>query len=98
MKAVRTCHECRARFEGESWQRKCWRCWRKEKDRQPDRDAYERGYRDGLVAGEPLARASCQLLTDAIALTHPDRHPSERHELATRTTAALLELRVALAA
>jgi hypothetical protein len=39
------------------------------------------------------ARLDVQLLTDAIVLCHPDRHPPERIEDANRVTARLLELR-----
>ncbi len=34
-----------------------------------------------------------QLLSDAVALCHPDRHPDERRQLANATTAKLIELR-----
>jgi hypothetical protein len=34
-----------------------------------------------------------ELLEDAIALTHPDRHPAERQELARRVTTELLALK-----
>jgi len=94
----RICRGCGASFEGEPWQKKCWSCWRREKDRQADRDAYDRGFVEGMVAGLKRAGLDRELLTAAISLTHPDRHPAERHELATSTTAALLELRAEIAA
>ena len=34
-----------------------------------------------------------ELLIDVLSLTHPDRHPAERQEFATRVTAALNALR-----
>ncbi len=43
----------------------------------------------GLEAGD----ITTELLDDAIQLTHPDRHPPERHELAERVTQDLLALR-----
>ena len=43
----------------------------------------------GLDVGD----ITTELLDDAIQLTHPDRHPPERHDLAERVTQDLLELR-----
>ena len=43
----------------------------------------------GLEAGD----ITTELLDDAIQLTHPDRHPPERQELAERVTQDLLALR-----
>jgi hypothetical protein len=39
-----------------------------------------------------IADLTSELLTDTIQLTHPDRHPPERRDLAQRVTAALLAL------
>jgi hypothetical protein len=33
-----------------------------------------------------------EFLREAVSLTHPDRHPVERSEVANRVTATLLEL------
>jgi len=61
------------------------------------------GYESGLRSreredrAETLAKIAELLpLKDLIALCHPDRHPEERREQATNTTAALLELRTVL--
>jgi hypothetical protein len=58
---------------------------------------YER-YREGFDAGAraALKRLACldaDALKAAAALTHPDRHPSEREEEASRVTALLLAAR-----
>lgn len=61
------------------------------------------GYNAGLKKREREDRAEtlakiAELLPlhDVIALCHPDRHPEERREQATNTTATLLELRSVL--
>ena len=45
------CASCGLLFNGESWQRLCWDCWRADRDREEIADrlhaAYNRGYRDG---------------------------------------------------
>lgn len=94
----RTCVECRARFDGQSWQRLCWRCWREQKDHAAKKSAYETGYKDGLIAGRKRSGVDEALLSSAITLCHPDRHPPERQAVANTVTARLLELRGALAA
>lgn len=38
---------------------------------------------------QDVATVPISVLRDARTLTHPDRHPAERHDLATRVTAAL---------
>ena len=85
---------CRCGGEFEPLQphhRWCPGCW---VDRRYASSAGDRGYRAGAPnptrIAPPLAPG---LLRDCISLTHPDRHPAERRELATRTTGALLELR-----
>ena len=76
MSGSRACHACGERFQGETWQRLCWQCWRDRREADDRGEAYQRGFRDGLSA--------------AVRLCHPDRHPAERFELANKTTAALL--------
>jgi hypothetical protein len=102
--SLRVCRECDTRFEGQRWQRLCWRCWREQKDAEARRDEYQKGFIAGMAAGAKLghgakrSRFDRDLLTAAIQLTHPDRHPAERRDLATSTTASLLELREEVAA
>jgi hypothetical protein len=45
------------------------------------------------ILGRKFTYLTLELLHDAIALTHPDRHPPERAEEAQRVTAELLELK-----
>ena len=64
-------------------------------DVDPVGDAFKRGYRAGAAealesAPEPLPD---DFLSDLIRLCHPDRHPPERGELATRVSAAVNALR-----
>jgi hypothetical protein len=94
----RKCVECGTPFEGQDWQRLCWGCWRAEKDQEAQADAYDQGFRDGLREGSKRSGIDRELLLDTIQLCHPDRHPAERREMATKTTAALLNLRSELAA
>ena len=82
MKAPRECRECYAPFEGEPWQRLCWTCWRERRDREARPDHGHTGVEQLL--DEPTLKA-------AIRLTHPDAQPAERRELATSTTAKLLD-------
>lgn len=63
--------------------RLCWDCWRRQKDGER---------RVEIVHVEVPVLADAELLRGAIALTHPDRHPPERYELANRITAGLLDL------
>jgi len=52
------------------------------------------GYGTDLIAGEEAeADLTAELLNDALSLTHPDKHPPERRELATRVTAGLVALK-----
>jgi hypothetical protein len=96
------------------WQRKCWDCWHAKRDGRAHHDdsarprTYADGWRDGFRAGEAAARQAgsrrggseldADLLRDAVALTHPDRHPIERADAANRVTAALLQLRAGVEA
>ncbi|MCZ6604845.1 MAG: hypothetical protein O7A03_06835 [Alphaproteobacteria bacterium] len=43
--------------------------------------------------GTEIGDITTELLTDAISLTHPDRHPPEREELARRVTQELVDLK-----
>ncbi len=82
------CTMCGTAFQARGrWQRLCRRCWREGHDLA----IFERGYSAGFTDAI-RARLDVQLLTDAIALCHPDRHPT-RGEVANRVTAQLLELR-----
>jgi hypothetical protein len=94
----RKCVECGTPFEGQHWQRLCWGCWRAEKDQEAQENAYDQGFRDGLREGSKHSGIDRELLAAAIQLAHPDRHPPERYDLATKTTSALLDLRRELAA
>jgi hypothetical protein len=85
VKPRRPCSNCACTFHGEPWQRLCWSSWREKRDAEERDGEYRRGYRAGLI-------------TQAIALRHPDCQPPERHGLATTTTTRLLELRRELAA
>jgi len=44
-------------------------------------------------SGPGMSELTSDLLTDALSLVHPDRHPPERQELAKRVTARLSDLR-----
>jgi hypothetical protein len=83
MKTRRECAECWAPFEGEHWQRLCWTCWRERRDGEARTD-HGHTVRVEPLLDEPTLKA-------AIRLTHPDAQPVERRELATSTTAKLLD-------
>jgi hypothetical protein len=90
---IRDCVECGREFEAKgSWMRRCWDCWREQKDQE----VYDRGYAAGLRAGRAgqngHGQLGSELLRALVTLCHPDRHPPERFELANRATAKLLEL------
>lgn len=100
---TRHCRDCGAQFDGEHWQRLCWGCWREHKDRGVREPEYQRdyqaGYAHGLADGQRDRPAlDRDLISRAVRLCHPDRHPPERAAEANATTAALLELRSELAA
>lgn len=93
---TRRCSRCGNEFTpAADYHRKCWPCWRADHDAEARDTAYREGFSDGLKA---MARSSLHrgiprsILRDALSLTHPDRHPPERAEIANRVTAALLEL------
>jgi hypothetical protein len=50
-------------------------------------------YADGDTIGAELGDITTELLADTLQLTHPDKHPPERQELATRVTQELLALK-----
>ena len=86
------CIDCGDTFAARgTWQTRCWRCWREQKDNERYTEAWERGYRAGLQAAP--AGLDPGLVGDLIQLCHPDRHPVERAGLANRATAALLAVR-----
>jgi hypothetical protein len=105
MSCYAECEICGSSFtrgHDEDWKRKCLRCWRatKRTEQRDDADECMRWYRKGYAAG--LAAADAQrtpepAVLDAehiralIRLAHPDLHGGS--ELATRTTAWLLDLR-----
>lgn len=62
--------------------RLCPSCWRRRSARRDRRQLVEADSTPDLMG----------VLRQAITLTHPDRHPPERREQATRTTQELLEL------
>jgi hypothetical protein len=75
----RRCRDCGQSFEPtRSYHARCWPCWQSEHS-QPNRE---------VVRLVPVLDAPT--LREAVALAHPDLHPPERRERATRTTAALL--------
>jgi len=83
----RPCSGCAQPFEpARSFHRLCWACWG-EQDRA-----------DSPRTRRPAPRVTsildARVIRAALALTHPDRHPPERAEQATRTTQ---ELTIALA-
>jgi hypothetical protein len=97
---VKHCTRCHEPFEPAApFHRLCWRCWRQERDEAATAEAYHNGYNDGLRDSfssslrNSAGQLSTELLRDVVALTHPDRHPPERAEQATRVTAELLALR-----
>jgi hypothetical protein len=57
----------------------CRACWKADRDRR--------------AARRRVSELEEDLLRGAIALTHPDRHPVERRDEATRITQRLLEAR-----
>ncbi len=90
------CDRCRSPFETKAdWHRLCWECWRKQRDNELRRDAYNDGYDAGMrrsrlyPAPTPLDTGT---LRDLVQLCHPDRHPPERAALANQVTAHLLNL------
>jgi len=64
------------------WHRMCWPCRRAREDAETRATRPVTEPREVLVLDSRSIRA-------ALALTHPDRHPPERAEQATRTTQAL---------
>jgi hypothetical protein len=94
---IRTCVDCGQAFVAKgSWMRRCWSCWREQKDEEQRSEAWDEGYDAGYAAGQRTSLAPAlegDLLRDAIVLCHPDRHPPDRFELANTVTAKLLELR-----
>jgi hypothetical protein len=52
------------------------------------------GYLDGAAKiSDEIIELTSELLNEAIALTHPDKHPPERREQATRVTQKLTDLK-----
>jgi hypothetical protein len=48
----RRCSECGGSFEAKgSWQRRCWECWRAEKERDQLEARYEAGFNAGYATG-----------------------------------------------
>jgi hypothetical protein len=92
---VRCCQSCGEPFDGEAWQRRCWKCWREEREREQLAAVYDLEYRRGYAAGRRGSRGglSDELIVRAVRLTHPDHHPVERFAEANAITARLLELR-----
>lgn len=79
-KSSRACSGCGQPFEpSRPYHRRCWSCWG-EHDRGRSTETREPGA--GLILDARTIRA-------ALALAHPDRHPPERAEQATRVTQAL---------
>ena len=78
----RVCAECGDAFEpARAHHRLCWPCWHLLQG-------------DGSSSDRPPSLASlldAATLRAAVALAHPDRHPPERQEQATRVTQALLD-------
>lgn len=77
----RFCRDCGEPFEpARHFHRQCWACWQAEHSQPP---------RARTVRLVPLLDVTT--LREAVALAHPDLHPLERRERATRVTAALLD-------
>lgn len=104
MNCYAECEACGSPFTrgpDESWKRKCLACWRATKRTEPrDSDEcarwYRRGYAAGLAAADAQRTAEPAVLDPEhlralVRLCHPDLHGGS--ELATRTTAWLLDLR-----
>jgi hypothetical protein len=91
---IRRCCDCGTPFEAKShWIRRCWKCWRKEKDRQLALDSYDPGYAGGLAVGYRKGRRrSTVTCCGPGAAGHPDRNPTERVEMANRATLTLIGL------
>jgi hypothetical protein len=105
---VKSCRNCRRAFHpAADHHRLCWACWHEQRDDRAQHDQYSRGYANGWSDGERVGFRNGheaglregatvlapELLGDAIRLTHPDRHPAERFEMANRVTAGLIEMR-----
>lgn len=102
-----TCCDCGNEFqrdETERWKKRCFPCWKANKDREQrepeDADECLRWYRKGYAAGHAASEATRTLepppidkarLRELLQLTHPDRHDGS--ELAQKVTAWLLDLR-----
>lgn len=89
-----TCPQCRREpyTPKGDWQKICTSCWVNNKDRETYSKGYAKGYDAGFHAAmDDMEKQLAKHLPyrDLIALTHPDRHPDERKELANRITAAV---------
>jgi hypothetical protein len=88
---MRYCSACGRSFEPRaSFHRLCTPCCKEGHDTAIYHHGYARGFERGRGVGGGF---DPELVHDAVALCHPDRHPPERAGLATRTTQRLLELR-----
>jgi hypothetical protein len=88
---MRTCHRCGGTIQSTNARhRLCWRCWRSDRDEDLRTEGWTRGYQAGRREAGPALDP--ELLRLAVTLTHPDRHPTERADVANRVTAWLLGL------
>jgi hypothetical protein len=70
--------------------------WHAEQARSRNRAEMKKRFMDMAFGGTAYAgphELTLELLEEAVRLTHPDRHPPERAEQATRVTAELLALK-----
>jgi len=82
----RRCQRCTEWFESDRpHHRLCWTCFWEIRDAETKTDPPRQPSRAASGALDP------GLLLEAIALTHPDKHPPERARAANAVTAALLE-------
>jgi hypothetical protein len=87
---TRICPRCGEWYTGEHYWKVCLTCFKRERDAERHAEAYRDGYKAGVAASTPL---DDETLMAIIRLTHPDRHPAERRDEATRVTAMLLAMR-----
>jgi hypothetical protein len=88
---TRPCRRCGEPFESDRpHHRLCWRCFWELRDAGHFAGADGKSERPANAA--PALTLDPRLLRAAVSLTHPDRHPAERAEMATAVTAGLLDL------
>lgn len=71
----------------------CGTDWHVEKRRRDKNHQLVTRVLGGGLIGDPIPELTSELLAEVLQLTHPDKHPPERKELAERVTAELTRLK-----